>query len=81
MVEEIIEGIPYAFGDPSTADDLVTSRPRLWSDALRILWSLQLVTWSPLTLPHQTDVARAALKRIGYGMWIRKALIEYRPKQ
>jgi len=37
MVEEIIEGIPYALGDPSAADDLVTSRPRLWFDALCIL--------------------------------------------
>jgi len=77
MAQEIVDSTPYALGGPdtSTLDDKAhTPRPRSWSDALRLLWPLRLMSWSPLILPHQKEIGQAALRRIGWEMGIRQAL-------
>lgn len=76
MTDEILETIPYAMGDPSIRDeDLQLIRPRAWPDALRLLWPLRIVSFSPIILPRQRGIAKRALCRIGLEMGIRRALI------
>jgi hypothetical protein len=77
MAQEILDSVAYALGDPITtlADDVPPrSSPRCWADALRLVWPLAIVSWSPIGLHHQTEMARAALERIGQNMGIRLAL-------
>jgi hypothetical protein len=75
MAEGIVNSIPYALGDPSTLEDsFKTTRPRSWSDALRLVSPLRFVSFSPLVLSHQREIANVALRRIGHEMGIGQAL-------
>jgi hypothetical protein len=77
MAQEILETVPYALGDSiaTTADNtLPIPSPRSWADALRLVWPLAVVLWSPSGLHHQREMAQAALHRIGWKMGIRQAL-------
>lgn len=67
MADKILETIPYALGDMWTQDNsLQINRPSTWADALRLLWPLCTVRFSPLMLSRQREVAETALCRIGY---------------
>jgi hypothetical protein len=75
MADGIVNSIPYALGDPSTLEDnFKTTRPRSWSDALRLMWPLRVVSFSPLALPYQREIANVALRQIGHEMGIGQAL-------
>jgi hypothetical protein len=76
--EEVLKTIPYAIGNLSSQQrEVQTSRSRSWSDALRMLWPLRIIAFSPLAFPHQKELARRALRWIGYEMGVRAALTSF----
>jgi hypothetical protein len=73
MAQEILRTIPYALGS-ATANHSTSPAPPSWADALRLLWPLAVVSWLPLILPRQREMAQAGLKIMGREMGIKQAL-------
>lgn len=80
LADQVLLTVPHILGPEILdlpSDSFKTSRPRSWSDALRLLWPLRLLGSSPVVLPEQKQSAEDGLGRIAYRVGIRQAVSPY----
>ena len=64
VADELLAGIPGVFRPGHMPEKSEVGRPRYWTDGLRLLWPLRLITFWKATREDQRQVAGKTLGRI-----------------